>query len=258
MRVLVYFLIVLAATVIGSVTGMGGGVIIKPLLDLLGDFNAAGISVFSTVTVLVMAVVSLLRQRKNPERPDNRTAIPLALGAAAGGILGALLLGRLIRNLDSTRVTVVQNVILGLLIIFVFVYMNRKKRFSTHLTGAVPAALAGLFMGLAASFLSIGGGPINVALIVMLFGFSTKSAALYSLFTILFSQLAKLVMLAVTGKLIIPDTGVLAAMLVAAVAGGLIGSVIHKRVSEKGANTLFSAAQILVFGLVVINVIRNL
>lgn len=54
----VYFLIALLATTAGAMTGMGGGVIIKPLLDLLGDYDAATIGVLSALTVFVMSLVS--------------------------------------------------------------------------------------------------------------------------------------------------------------------------------------------------------
>ncbi|WP_062320313.1 hypothetical protein [Halolactibacillus sp. JCM 19043] len=56
-----YFLVALVATLLGSLAGLGGGVIIKPILDLLGDFDLATISILSSVTVLSMAVVSMFK-----------------------------------------------------------------------------------------------------------------------------------------------------------------------------------------------------
>ena len=37
---LLYFFVALVATTIGSMTGMGGGVIIKPAMDFIGTYNA--------------------------------------------------------------------------------------------------------------------------------------------------------------------------------------------------------------------------
>ena len=37
MQYIIYFFLALVSTTIGSLTGMGGGVIIKPLMDVLGD-----------------------------------------------------------------------------------------------------------------------------------------------------------------------------------------------------------------------------
>ena len=58
----VYFLIALFATTAGAMTGMGGGVIIKPLLDLLGGYDTATIGVLSSLTVLIMSLVSVAKQ----------------------------------------------------------------------------------------------------------------------------------------------------------------------------------------------------
>ncbi len=50
---IVYFLIILFATIVGAGAGMGGGVIIKPTLDLISDYNVVTISFLSSVTVFL-------------------------------------------------------------------------------------------------------------------------------------------------------------------------------------------------------------
>ena len=58
----------------------------------------------------------------------------------------------------------VQNVVLSLLILAVFLYMKNKSRIpSQELRGVVVSLLVGVFLGICSSFLGIGGGPINVA-----------------------------------------------------------------------------------------------
>ena len=37
MVVVIYSLVIVIATVLGAIAGLGGGVIIKPLFDLIGD-----------------------------------------------------------------------------------------------------------------------------------------------------------------------------------------------------------------------------
>ena len=49
------------------------------------------------------------------------------------------------------------------------------------------------FLGSFSTFLGIGGGPINVSLLIFCFGLTMKDATVYSIITIFFSQLAKLV-----------------------------------------------------------------
>lgn len=49
--VLIYFLVALLSTICGSMAGLGGGVIIKPVLDFLGDYNIETIGVLSACTI---------------------------------------------------------------------------------------------------------------------------------------------------------------------------------------------------------------
>ena len=49
--VLIYFLVALLSTICGSIDGLGGGVIIKPVLDFLGDYNIETIGVLSACTI---------------------------------------------------------------------------------------------------------------------------------------------------------------------------------------------------------------
>lgn len=260
MEYILYFIISIFATTLGALTGMGGGVIIKPVLDMLGHYDVASISMLSSITVFVMSAVSLFRQRNNPEKPKSLIAVPLAIGAVVGGNIGSSMLDAIINGSNnSINVTVIQNIILASLIIVVFVYMLYKEKLrSPKLNGIMPSALVGLSLGLVSSFLGIGGGPINVALIIFLFAFPSKMAALCSLLTILFSQSSKLVMALITGGFGKVDLTMLPVMLIGAVMGGFIGGAMHKRINDKTADILFNAAQIVVFAICVVNIIRGL
>ncbi|HBG5346526.1 TPA: hypothetical protein KQG29_003979 [Clostridioides difficile] len=57
----ILFSIAIFATIIGAITGIGGGVIIKPVLDLIWVFDITTISVLSSFTVLLMSIVSAYR-----------------------------------------------------------------------------------------------------------------------------------------------------------------------------------------------------
>jgi len=257
--VIVYFLIAIGATTVGAITGMGGGVFMKPILDILGDFPVSSISLLSAITVLSMSLVSVFRQRNNPQRPEAAIAVPLAVGAVVGGNVGSVLLNRLIGGVSGAQVTLVQNLLLAGLIVFVFIYMANKSRIrSPKLSGVVPSALAGLGLGVFASFLGIGGGPVNVALIILLFDYPTKKAAVCSLIAILFSQAAKLLQVALTVGFAGYHLEMAPAMIVGAIAGGTIGAAIAKRIDEEKTDRLFQAAQVLVLLICAVNIMRNL
>ena len=89
---LIFFLVSLLASTAGAICGIGGGVIIKPVLDLLHLEMVAAISFLSGCTVLSMSCYSVGRAMLAGERRVSlSTGTPLALGAAAGGLLGSQL-----------------------------------------------------------------------------------------------------------------------------------------------------------------------
>ena len=150
MQYVLYFLIAIGATTVGSLTGMGGGVIIKPLMDVLHGFDVQTIGVLSSLTVFSMSVVSIGKQMLARTKIPFGTAIPLALGSVAGGLAGEKLLQVIVDALRAnSAVTVVQNVVLSLLILAVFLYMKNKSRIpSRELRGVVVSLLVGVFLGI--------------------------------------------------------------------------------------------------------------
>lgn len=53
------------ASVIGAICGIGGGVIIKPVLDSVGILDVTAISFLSGCTVLSMTTYSVLKKKEN-------------------------------------------------------------------------------------------------------------------------------------------------------------------------------------------------
>ena len=87
--VLVFFAVSILSSTAGSICGIGGGVIIKPVLDALGVMSVSSISFLSGCTVLAMSVVSVYKNlRSGTARMDLKIATSLAIGAAAGGVAG--------------------------------------------------------------------------------------------------------------------------------------------------------------------------
>ncbi len=256
---IVYFLIAILATTAGALTGMGGGVIIKPVLDVLQGYDVSTIGVLSAVTVFAMAIASLGKQMAAKNPVPVKLAVPLACGAVVGGLVGQKMLDFVVGGMAGNTVTVIQNAILCFLILIVFIYMRVKEHLtSPALSGMVPGILVGVGLGIASSFLGIGGGPINVAVLIYVFALSTKTAALCSIFVILFSQASKLIAVAVGTGFAVYDLKMLPAMVIGGVAGGFIGSALSKKFSEKTVEFWFNVIQIVVLGLAVLNIVRNI
>ena len=54
---LIVFAVCLAASAAGGICGIGGGIIIKPVLDAMGIMSVSAISFLSGMTVMTMAAV---------------------------------------------------------------------------------------------------------------------------------------------------------------------------------------------------------
>ena len=91
--VAVYVCIILAATVIGAICGMGGGVIIKPLLDAVSSYSTFQIGIISGACVLAMSVSSLIKHIASKTPFKAKTVLLLSAGSVAGGLLGDLFMG---------------------------------------------------------------------------------------------------------------------------------------------------------------------
>lgn len=256
---ILYFMIALSASAVGALAGMGGGVIIKPLCDLIGTYDAQTIGVLSCITVFSMALVSLAKQKQQKADFAADISFPLSIGSVLGGTIGQRVLERIAAGLPNAHVTIVQNVILSVLVGMIFWYMRHKGSLLTlQMRGILPAAAAGGLLGFLSSFLGIGGGPINVALIVFLFSMSTKSATVCSSLTIFFAQAAKLVTILFHEGFGVYDLSALPAMVPGAVLGGFLGAKFNGQLEEKGIERAFNVVQLLVLALCVMNVFRNL
>ena len=260
MQYIIYFLLALASTTVGALTGLGGGVIIKPLMDVLGDYDTQTIGVVSSITVFTMAIVSILKQLKSKTAIPFNTAIPLSVGSIVGGFFGQKVLDVIIDKLNADSIaTVVQNIVLAILIFGVIIYMKNKSRIKSRNFGGITVCLAvGLFLGFCSSFLGIGGGPINVALMIYLFSFDTKTATVCSIVTVLFAQISKLATTAIVTGFAVYDLSVVPLMAIGAVMGGFIGASLNKKCSEKTVEKAFNGVQIFVLVIAIFNIVRNI
>ncbi len=260
MQYIIYFVLALLATTIGSLTGMGGGVIIKPLMDVLGDYDVQTIGVISSITVFTMAIVSIIKQLKSKTVIPFKTTIPLAIGSVAGGFIGQKILDFIVEALNANFITtIVQNIMLAVLILCVIIYMKNKYRIKgKKFDGIIISLIVCLFLGFCSSFLGIGGGPINVALIIYLFSYDTKTATVCSIMTILFAQISKLTTTALTTGFDAFDLSVVPLMAIGAVLGGFIGASLNKKFSEKAVEKAFNAVQVLVLSLTIFNIISRI
>ncbi len=250
-----YIIVILIATALGALAGIGGGVLFKPVFDAFGEYSAAQISVISSCAVFAMSLVSVAISAKQikEQKEQLKNMLPLAVGSAFGGWLGELVFSKLTKS--DSLIRIIQNILLLILIIFVVVYMKKEKKRSLNKNEWYSAVLTGIALGSVSAFLGIGGGPINVAVITLVFGLEIKAAVIGSLLSILFAQGTKLISIAAKDVSSF-GIGLLPFVIIAGICGALVGRTLNKKVSDKAVNNCFIAVQIIIIILCCFNIIR--
>lgn len=257
MLLVIFFLICFFASIIGAICGIGGGVIIKPVLDAFGIMDVATISFLSGCTVLSMSTYSVLKSKLGGNsHVDHQTGLPLALGAALGGLLGKWMFS-FISSLspDKNKVGAVQAACLMLVTIGTLIYTLYKERIKTyHVTNLIACVCIGIFLGILSSFLGIGGGPINLVVLFFFFSMTTKIAAENSLYIIFFSQIASFLSSIATKSVPNFEIVTLIFMVVGGIAGGIAGRFLNKKIQEKTVDKLFIGLMIVIIFINIYNI----
>lgn len=178
---IICFVVAFGATLVGSLSGLGGGVIIKPALDVMAasQLTLAEISALSSVTVFSMAALSTCKGIQRGIPLNLNLLLPLALSSGIGGILGNHAFTKAMRQFGESLCRNIQSVTLFLLMAMILIlYLADKRCRPLHLTGKKKIAAAGLFLGALSSFLGIGGGPVNVVALKLLFSFNEREQVL--------------------------------------------------------------------------------
>ena len=247
MTILFVFAVCLTASTVGGVCGIGGGVVIKPLLDATGIMSVSTVSFLSGLTVLAMSLISVYKNRKTREL-DARRSIPLGIGAAIGGVLGKNLFQVIKTAVGADQlVGTIQAIVLGLMVLGTLIYVRCKAHIRTkNVQNKTVAAAIGLVLGMCSSFLGIGGGPMNLAVLYYFFSMTTKQAAVNSILIILLSQIASLAISLIGGSVPAFEMPMLVAMVSAGAIGGFVSAKLHRKLSAETTDKLFSALLVVI------------
>lgn len=233
----IYFITAICATTLGSLAGLGGGVIIKPILDALGDYNLSTVEVLSSITVFSMAFIATIKQFKSGFK-INLSIATLAIGSILGGGIGKKAFDIFLTLFDNESYGKgIQAIILTILLVLVLLKNSLPKYKIINISVVF---LVGLLLGGIASFLGIGGGPINVAILVTLFAFSTKNAAISSIFIILLSQFSKLFLIYIDSGFSNYNLQMLPVMVIGGTLGGFIGAKLNHYLSNEYIEKIFN------------------
>ncbi len=213
------------AGVIGSMIGLGGGFIMVPVLTFFGytPTLAASDSLFAAFSNAVASSASYAKQK----RIVYSLGIKLALISIPGTVLGAYISDEISSSLFKLLFAFV------LVGSGVYIYMRRNMEPKEyHLTKQVMLLSVGasFFAGIISSLFGIGGGTVFVPLMVIAIGLSMKLAAPTSQFILMFAAASGMIVHTIFGHSNFYEAGLLS---IGAFAGGIVGSRLSTRVSEK-------------------------
>ena len=229
-----------AAGILGSMIGLGGGIIVVPVLTFLGfpPTAAASNSLFAALSNATASTISYSRQK----RIDFSLGIKLGLLTIPGTVLGAVI---------STDVAPdIFKILFGFVLIASAAYIFLKKKIETKEKTlskqmAFFAVCASFFAGIISSFFGIGGGIIFVPLMVVGLGMAMKKAAPTSQMILFFASLSGVVVHSILGHPDFLQAGLLA---VGSFFGGLVGARLSLHVRERYLQILVTVVLLIASG----------
>jgi len=241
--------------IVASLTGVGGGVFIVPILTILYSFDIKLAIGTSLTTIIFTAVASALNYARQ-KRIYYKTGLILAITTMPGSYLGA----NILKILASSWVSI----IFGLFLIFVALRMiigsNSFKsregaktiqqsvaRSDTELVRSGKTIIMGaglsFFGGLASGLLGIGGGALIVPIMTLVMRMPIHFATATSMFNMIFTSTS-----GVTQHFLANNINFESAVLLAlgSVFGAQVGAYASKKISSKNLRRVFGMLLIIV------------
>jgi len=238
------------AGVLGSMIGLGGGIIVVPVLTFAGftPTLAASNSLFAAFSNAIASTISYSRQK----RIEYSIGLKLGLLSIPGTILGAYI---------SSDVTPgIFKLLFGLVLIFSSIYIFLKRRIESRQYNTSKQIMllvigASFFAGIISSFFGIGGGIIFVPLMIVAMGMGMKKAAPTSQLILLFASFSGLVTHSLLGH---PDYFQSLLLAIGAFGGGLVGARLSLEIKERWLQILVSVVIIIAAIKLFIDSVENL
>jgi uncharacterized membrane protein YfcA len=240
----------------GAVVGVGGGIILVPLLTL---FLGIPVHVAVAVSLLGVIAVSTTASASYLEGGfvDRRVGLTLLVATAAGGIVGGYIAG----YLDARAISA----LFGVVLVLVAIQMLRGRRVAAPeivgdaeglefdssyvepTTGAEVSYRArrvglggfvSLFAGALSGLLGVGGGIVNVPTMNVLMGIPIRVAATTSTYMLGATAAASTILYLSRGEV---DFALAAPVVIGVFIGGRVGVAFQRRVPQQALTLVFVA-----------------
>ncbi|NHN34595.1 sulfite exporter TauE/SafE family protein [Paenibacillus agricola] len=236
----------LLAATLGSLVGLGGGIIIVPALIYLGPYFigkevSVATAVGTSLAVLIFTAFSSTWSFHKQRKVDFRSGWLYFLTCGPGAMLGSFLT----QFVDATTFQLAFGIfmlIMALLLIFKGylkpvnvrwaiqrTYTDDHGAVHTYGYGALPALAIGLVVGIISGLFGVGGGSLFVPAMMLLFRYPPHVATATSMFVIFLSSIMGTVTHVALGEV---DVWMVLGLAPSALVGGWIGARIASSLSS--------------------------
>jgi len=231
--------------ILASMSGIGGGLFIVPILTFFYDFrvqNATGTSLTAIIFTALASTFNYWRQKRIYFRTGLILAITAAPGAYIGGIVAKMIEERLLGLIfGGFMILVATRVIVGLALEKKGKDANSVKS-DSQLARSVKLIAVGVFLsffgGFASGLLGIGGGILIVPIMTFALGMPIHFATATSMFTIIFTATSGSLEYYQSNLINFPVALLFA---VGSVVGAQVGAYSSGRISKRNLTLLFAA-----------------
>lgn len=223
-----YFILSFFATTIGTIVGVGGGLIIRPLLNLL-DVSKGLASFTSAITVFAMALTNFIVCKIQGKKIEVKNIVLVGVGATIGGFFG----GSLMVYFSERFINITY---LGAVLVMLVSVIIREKVEIESVQNPIIKILLGTMCGMLSSFFGIGGGPFLMTVLLVFLNLDPKEAAIQSVLITMLSTTSSMIRYAISGY---ADFSLAAYCVSAGILGGIIGRKISVRLKDSTVRRLF-------------------
>jgi hypothetical protein len=229
--------------IIASMTGVGGGIFIVPVLTFFYGFIVNSATATSLTTIIFTAIASTINYAKQ-KRIYYRTGLILVITTAPGAYLGAWLA----TIMEERLLGLVFGIFLILVATRMILSLLRKKTQEKAQTVKTDSELirsrnimivgTGLsfFGGVTSGLLGIGGGTLIVPILVVAMGMPIHLATATSMFTMIFTSISGVTKYYQSNLINFPVALILAA---GTIFGAQVGAYTSRKISSRNLSILF-------------------
>lgn len=241
-EVLIAFVVSLAAGIIGSMVGIGGGIINAPYLSFL-NYSPPQISSTSLFSVFFTSISSSYQYIRRG-LTEKKIGLILAVSSIPGTFVGVHISNYFTLNEFRFYLALIL-IATSLYLLFRSKIIGQEKKLPNHSESGYYLVFSRLLIlvifsfgaGTLSSSFGIGGGIIFVPCLIILLGFNMKTASATSQFALIFTSLSGLALFIIDGK---PDYYMGFILSIGSIIGGTAGSMLASRLKSDLLLKIFS------------------